>query len=99
MTDKRKWSAAAKSGLIQFPDKTKPKIPTEKSWPPLETQTVNKRKIVKLAKNELNGPQISKKLGLSYTYVIKSLNSAGSLVWLDHAELVNLRESRNKKNK
>ncbi len=97
MTKKQTWSESAKSGLIQFPDKPQPKEVNNKSWPPKADQWINQTNIINLAKEELNGPKIAAKLGLSYTYVISYLKKAGSFVWLEQSELVDLRNARGKK--
>ena len=97
MTKKHTWSAAAKSGLIQFPDEQETKK-DRKPYTTSKDRTINRKAMVELAKQEMNGRQIADKLGMSYEYVNRIIRKAGSLVWLDHEELIDLRNSRKNKN-
>ena len=98
MTKKHTWSESAKSGLIQFPDKPKTKE-DRKPYTTPEERTANQAAMIVLAKQEMNGRQIADKLGMSHFYVTEVMRNTGSLVWLDHQELINLRSNRKRKNR
>jgi hypothetical protein len=64
----------------------------------LDERIEKQNAMVELAKNEIRGSQIARELGVSYFYVREVLSKAGSLVWLDHQELIELRNSRKNNN-
>jgi len=97
MTKKHTWSAVAKSGLIQFPDEQEPEKKS-RNYRTSEERIEKQNVMVELAKNEIRGSQIARELGVSYFYVREVLSKAGSLVWLDHQELIELRNSRKNNN-